>query len=56
LDDEINSRMESTLAVLQQKPNFRLVELKGAGHFSNMEKPEEFNRVLSDFLADLGKG
>jgi 3-oxoadipate enol-lactonase len=55
LDKEINSRLESTLAVLQQKPNFRLVELKGAGHFSNMEKPEEFNRVLSDFLEDLGK-
>jgi pimeloyl-ACP methyl ester carboxylesterase len=56
LDNEINSRLESTLAVLRQKPNFRLVELKGAGHFSNMEKPEEFNRVLSDFLEDLGKG
>jgi 3-oxoadipate enol-lactonase len=29
----------------------RFVELPGAGHISNMDRPAEFNRALSDFLA-----
>jgi 3-oxoadipate enol-lactonase len=28
----------------------RLVVMEGAGHLSNVERPEEFNRALSDFL------
>jgi 3-oxoadipate enol-lactonase len=29
----------------------RYVELPGAGHISNLDRPQEFNRALSDFLA-----
>lgn len=29
----------------------RYVELPGAGHISNMERPAEFNRAIADFLA-----
>ena len=29
----------------------RFVELPGAGHISNMDRPAEFNRALQDFLA-----
>jgi pimeloyl-ACP methyl ester carboxylesterase len=29
----------------------RLVELPGAGHLSNLEAPEEFNRAVEEFLA-----
>ena len=29
----------------------RLVELEGAGHLANLEKPEAFNAALSEFLA-----
>jgi 3-oxoadipate enol-lactonase len=29
----------------------RFVELPGAGHISNMDRPAEFNRALNDFLA-----
>jgi 3-oxoadipate enol-lactonase len=29
----------------------RFVELAGAGHISNMDRPAEFNRALGDFLA-----
>ena len=29
----------------------RLTELEGAGHLSNLEKPEAFNAALSEFLA-----
>jgi pimeloyl-ACP methyl ester carboxylesterase len=29
----------------------RFVELPGAGHISNMDRPADFNRALQDFLA-----
>lgn len=31
-------------------PGSRYVEMPGAGHISNLEKPEPFNRALEDFL------
>lgn len=31
----------------------RLVRIEGAGHVSNLEQPEEFNRVLGEFLSSL---
>ena len=31
-------------------PAARFVEIKGASHVSNMDRPDEFNRVLLDFL------
>jgi 3-oxoadipate enol-lactonase len=31
-------------------PGSRYVELAGAGHISNLDQPEAFNRALSDFL------
>jgi pimeloyl-ACP methyl ester carboxylesterase len=34
-------------------PGARLAVIDGAAHIVNMEKPEEFNRVVLDFLADV---
>ena len=33
-------------------PNATLVEVSGAGHLSNLENPDEFNRAIADFLRD----
>ncbi len=33
-------------------PNSRLVVVDGAGHLTNMEAPEEFNRILREFLRE----
>jgi len=33
-------------------PGARLVEIEGAGHMSNLEQPERFNRALMDFLKE----
>ena len=35
----------------EKLPGSRYVELAGAGHISNMDRPAEFNRALQDFLA-----
>jgi len=34
-------------------PDARLVVVPAAGHLSNLENPDAFNRALADFLADL---
>ena len=34
-------------------PGARLVVIPGAGHSSNLDQPEEFNRVLREFLTSL---
>ena len=34
-------------------PNGRVEVLDGCGHLPNMERPDEFNRILSAFLASL---
>lgn len=34
----------------------RLEIIEGAGHVSNLERPEEFNRALVSFLGGLGEG
>jgi 3-oxoadipate enol-lactonase len=49
-DTEINAKLDSTLEVLQGNSDFKLVEMAGAGHFMNMEKPERFNQELLAFL------
>lgn len=34
-------------------PSAKIVEMEGVGHFLMMEKPAEFNKILSDFLATV---
>jgi 3-oxoadipate enol-lactonase len=45
---EINERMEQVI------PRATRVVINGAGHISNVEQPEAFNRALSAFLASVG--
>ena len=34
-------------------PHARLVVIEGAGHLSNMERPEQFNAALIEFIQSL---
>lgn len=45
--------LADTLA--RRVPGARRAVIEGAGHMSNMEKPNEFNRVVLDFLRGLNK-
>jgi len=33
-------------------PNAKMVSIKGAGHIMNMDKPEKFNKVISEFIEE----
>jgi pimeloyl-ACP methyl ester carboxylesterase len=45
------SILEISSLVLKGIPGSRKVLIKGAGHMVNMEKPEEFNEVVGEFLS-----
>jgi pimeloyl-ACP methyl ester carboxylesterase len=44
------SRLPDVKAMQKTLPQFEATQVAGTGHFVMMEKPEEFNRLLSAFL------
>ena len=38
--------------IAAELPDARLVTIEGAGHLPSLERPEELNRLLLDFLQD----
>ncbi len=44
---------DEMMGVANRVPNATFVEVAGAGHLINLDKPTEFNTVLSDFLAKI---
>jgi pimeloyl-ACP methyl ester carboxylesterase len=46
----------SALAMKKRLPNARLAEIEAAGHCAMLERPEEFNRLLEGFVAEVGLG
>jgi len=51
-EDAISTPQEMA-AIARAIPGARLVEIAGAGHMSPMEKPEEVNAAMLEFLAGL---
>lgn len=45
--------LETSEAMAEALPNGRLVVIPQAGHLSNVERPQEFNRAVRDFLLAL---
>jgi pimeloyl-ACP methyl ester carboxylesterase len=45
----------SARAIADRLPQGRLVEIRGAGHCSMLERPEEFNRVLEAFVTEAAQ-
>jgi 3-oxoadipate enol-lactonase len=54
---ELNPPDYHNITDIQKKyiPNSKKVVLTGAGHLLNIEKPEEFNKIVLDFLAEIKK-
>jgi len=45
---------EATTPMGDQIPGARVEVIQGAGHLSNLEAPDEFNRLLTEHLARMG--
>ncbi|WP_371171661.1 alpha/beta fold hydrolase [Aliiroseovarius sp. 2305UL8-7] len=52
-DRGINRQLPKSLAVLEQRANFKLHEITGAGHFANLDRPQDFRRILLTSLEKL---
>ncbi|HQZ11909.1 MAG TPA: alpha/beta hydrolase [Devosia sp.] len=50
-DGAVNTALGSTLAAMEGKPNFSLVELKAGGHCANLDDTDAFRAALLDFWA-----
>ena len=48
-----HSRFEDSDYAKKIFPKFSYVEVAGTGHFIMMERPEEFDRILSGFVDEL---
>jgi len=49
-DHDINKSLKSTLETIKSNKNASVFRLAEAGHFANLDKPEEFNRVIEAFI------
>jgi len=41
---------EVAAIILKEIPTAKLISIKGAGHIMNMDKPEEFNKAVAEFI------
>lgn len=55
-DSQINATLRKTLPRIENRPGFQLIELPGAGHCANLDKPEAFRTILTDFLSQHPAG
>jgi pimeloyl-ACP methyl ester carboxylesterase len=52
-DNDINKSLKTTLEAMSKNKKAKVVQLKGAGHIANLDKPDEFNQILRELLAGL---
>ncbi|MER6075242.1 alpha/beta hydrolase [Streptomyces sp. NPDC001817] len=45
--------LNTVTALMEAVPNGRIKQLDGAAHYTTMEQPEEFTRILLDFLQEI---
>jgi hypothetical protein len=52
----ISSHNENPFALHNLVSDLPHQKITGTGHWLQMDKPEEFNRLMNDFLAPIGNG
>ncbi|MGW6912708.1 alpha/beta fold hydrolase [Kitasatospora sp. NPDC054939] len=50
---DVPGLLDTVTALMDRVPNGRTVLMDGVGHYPSMEQPEEFTRILVDFLRGL---
>jgi len=52
-EDDLESCKEIAEIMENEISGFRKISIEGACHIMNMDKPEEFNKLISDFIESL---
>jgi acetolactate synthase-1/2/3 large subunit len=55
-EDKVTPTVPLLMTIRDAVPTARLVELAGAAHFSNLDRPDAWNATLTGFLRDAGGG
>lgn len=50
--EDVISPVDEMRAIAERIPHARLVEIAGAGHMAPLERPEQVNRAIREFLAE----
>jgi len=51
-DNDINKALKTTLKAMSKNKKSKIVQLKGAGHIANLDKPDEFNQLLLKIITE----
>jgi pimeloyl-ACP methyl ester carboxylesterase len=51
-DNDINKALKTTFEVMSKNKKSKVVQLKGAGHIANLDKPDEFNHLLLKMITE----
>ena len=51
-DKDINKALKATLEAMSKNNKAKVVQLKGAGHIANLDKPDEFNQLLLKIITE----
>lgn len=54
-DKGINAHLKTTLAALEDKSNFRVVDLDEAGHFMNLDNPDGVRNAICEWVGPARK-
>ncbi|MBU5439194.1 alpha/beta hydrolase [Tissierella sp. MSJ-40] len=52
-DNDINNNLKTTIEAINNNNNASIIKLEGAGHFANLDKFEEFNRIIGEFIKSV---
>ena len=52
-DKEINNVLNSTITAYKGNKKFKLIKMRGGGHFANLDNPNEFNQKLLIFINSI---
>jgi pimeloyl-ACP methyl ester carboxylesterase len=52
-DKEVNKLLDITIQAYHEHHDFTLLELKGVGHYANLDNPNKFNQELQSFMSSI---
>ena len=52
-DNDINNNLKTTIEAIDNNDNASITKLGQAGHFANLDKPKEINKIIENFIKSI---